>query len=84
MALTETRWATKPVKWVVLFPPDRAMDVVAALAEHAHDGVCWLDALGLNVDTHSADGDHVLRAIWLESEVRLVRLSASLPSDRSE
>lgn len=83
MALNEIRWPTIPVKWVVPFPPGGAMDVVAAPAEHAHNGVCWLDAPGLNVDVHSTDGDNVLQAIWLKSDMGLVQLSASLPSDRS-
>lgn len=39
------------------------MDVVAALAEHAHNGVCWLDAPGLNADVHSTEGDNALQAI---------------------
>lgn len=39
------------------------MDVVAALFKHAHEGMYWLDVLGLNTDNHSADGDHVLEAI---------------------
>jgi hypothetical protein len=44
----------------------------------------WLDALGLNTDNHSADGDHVLQAIWRKSDMRLGQLSASLRIDRSE
>ena len=42
-----------------------------ALAEHAHDGVCWLDAPGLDADVHTADDDHALQAIWLRSDIRL-------------
>ena len=42
-----------------------------ALAEHVHDGVCWLDAPGLDADVHTADDDHALRAIWLQSDIRL-------------
>lgn len=59
------------------------MDVVAALTEHAHNGVCMLDAPGLNADVQSTDSDNVLQAIWLKSDTGLVRLSVSLPSDRS-
>lgn len=42
-----------------------------ALAEHVHDGVCWLDAPGLDADVHASDDDHALRAIWLKSDIRL-------------
>ena len=42
-----------------------------ALAEHVHDGVCWLDAPGLDADVATADDDHALRAIWLQSDIRL-------------
>lgn len=42
-----------------------------ALADHVHDGVCWLDAPGLDADVHAADDDHALRAIWLQSDIRL-------------
>ena len=59
------------------------MDVFAVLAEHAHDGLCWLDGPGLNADVHSTDGDNVLQAIWLKSDMGLVQHSASLPRDRS-
>jgi hypothetical protein len=61
-----------------------AKDVVAALFERAHEGMYWLDVLGLNTDNDSADGDHVLRAIWLKSDMRFGQLSASLLSDRYE
>jgi hypothetical protein len=83
MALTETRSPTKLVKRVVSFPMGGAIDVVVAPAEHAHDGVCWRRAPGLNTDVHSTDGDNLLQAIWLKSDTGLVRLSVSLPSDRS-
>ncbi len=42
-----------------------------ALSEHVHEGVCWLDAPGLDADVHTADDGHALRAIWLQSDIRL-------------
>lgn len=42
-----------------------------ALAAHVHEGVCWLDAPGLDADVHTADDDHALQAIWLRSDIRL-------------
>lgn len=42
-----------------------------ALAEHVHEGVCWLDAPGLDADVHTADDDHALQAVWLQSDIRL-------------
>jgi len=42
-----------------------------ALAECLHEGVCWLDAPGLDADVHTEDDDHALRAIWLQSDIRL-------------
>lgn len=42
-----------------------------ALAEYVHDGVCWLDAPGLDADVHTVDDDHALQAIWLQSDIRL-------------
>lgn len=42
-----------------------------ALAEHVHEDVCWLDAPGLDADVHTADDDHALLAIWLQSDIRL-------------
>jgi hypothetical protein len=29
-----------------------------ALAECLHEGVCWLDAPGLDADVHTEDDDH--------------------------
>ncbi len=42
-----------------------------ALAEHLHDGVCWLDAPGLDADVHTTDDYYALQAIWLKSDIRL-------------
>lgn len=84
MALTQATLTAVLFKWVVPFPLGGAMDVVAALFEHAHEGMYWLDVLGLNTDNHSADGHHVLQAIWLKSDMRSGQLSASLLSDLYE
>jgi hypothetical protein len=83
MALTETRCPTKPFKWVGPFPPSGAMDVIAALAKHPHNGVCMLDVPGLNADAHSMDSNNVPQAIWLIPDTGLIRLSVSVPSDQS-
>ena len=42
-----------------------------ALAAHVHEGVCWLDAPGLDADVHTGDDDHALQAVWLRSDIRL-------------
>jgi hypothetical protein len=68
----------------VPFPLGGAMDVAVALFEHAHEGMYWLDVLGLNTGNHYANGDHLLQAIWLKSDMRMGQLAASLLSDRYE
>src|SRR5699024_11841545 len=35
------------------------------------DGVCWLDAPGLDADIRSEDDAHAHQAAWLEGDVRL-------------
>src|SRR5690625_712649 len=35
------------------------------------DGVCWLDAPGLDADVQTEDDAHAHRAAWLESDIRL-------------
>ena len=60
------------------------MDVVTTQVEHARGGMYWQEALGLNDDDRSTDRDHVLQAIWRNSDMRLGQTTASLLSDRSE
>ncbi len=42
-----------------------------SLIEHAHDGICWLDAPGLDADVKVGDDDFALQAAWLASDIRL-------------
>ena len=42
-----------------------------ALSFLEHDNVRWLDAPGLDADIHLHDDDLALRAVWIESDIRL-------------
>jgi hypothetical protein len=42
-----------------------------ALAQQLHDGVCWLDAPGLDADVGGVDDVHAHEALWARSDVRL-------------
>ncbi len=41
------------------------------LSEHAHGGVRWLDAPGLDADVGNEDDRHAMQAAWLKSDIRL-------------
>lgn len=42
-----------------------------ALAEHVQQGVCWLDAPGLDADVEQADDGHAHQAAWVKADIRL-------------
>lgn len=46
--------------------------VTTTLSERLHQGVCWLDAPGLDADVGNEDDRHARRAAWLEADVRLM------------
>ncbi len=41
------------------------------LAQQMHEGVCWLDAPGLDADVDALDDAHADGALWVRSDVRL-------------
>jgi GTP-binding protein EngB required for normal cell division len=41
------------------------------LSDSVHQDVRWLDAPGLDADVGTEDDRHALRAVWLESDIRL-------------
>lgn len=42
------------------------------LAAHRHEGVCWLDAPGLDADVGTGDDQLAEQAVWLRSDIRLL------------